>query len=236
MFPGGLQEMNSYIGKSINYPLKAKNERIEGLINVKFTIDQNGNAINPVIVTGIGGGCDEEVIRIINMMPKWSPASLNGKVVSVEYTIPVKFQLQEEQNTKTKNEVIFTAVAEQPKFPGGTDAMYNYIGKNLIYPTEAIESSVEGRVFANFIVDKEGKIRDVNILKGIGHGCDEAAKQVLIHMPTWIAGRQNGKPVNVYVTMPIVFKLTNEKRNNSSQKVRSILEKEKNLDEYSDNQ
>ena len=104
-------------------------------------------------------------------------------------------------------EEIFTIVEEQPMPIGGYTVFYKYIGKNLQYPTEAKENSIEGKVFAKFMVGKNGKLSNVTILKGIGHGCDKEAIKVLENSPKWIAGKQRGKAVKVWMTLPIVFKL-----------------------------
>ena len=106
-------------------------------------------------------------------------------------------------------EAIFTAVEQNPEFPGGMTAMYRFLGNNIKYPNEAQKNKVQGRVFVRFIVEKDGSISNIDILKGIGGGCDEEAKRVVNSMPKWKPGFQNGKPVRVYYNMPIVFKLQN---------------------------
>ncbi|SOE23123.1 TonB family C-terminal domain-containing protein [Spirosomataceae bacterium TFI 002] len=118
---------------------------------------------------------------------------------------------------------IFTAVEEAPEFPGGVKKMYEYIGNRLIYPTEAIQNNTEGRVFVKFVVNHTGEISNLEILKGIGNGCEDEAKRVLKNMPKWKPGKQNGKPVNVYFTMPIVFKLESKTISNAELEHANIL-------------
>lgn len=108
---------------------------------------------------------------------------------------------------KAKEEEIFTTVEQQPEFPGGVGAMYGYIGKNINYPSAAQRANVQGKVFVKFVVERDGSIGDITILKGIGFGCDEEAERVIKSMPKWSPGRQNGRNVRVYFTMPINFKL-----------------------------
>ncbi|UBM60328.1 TonB family protein [Marinilongibacter aquaticus] len=108
---------------------------------------------------------------------------------------------------KPKEEQIFTAVEQQPEFPGGTKAMYEYIGKNIKYPAAAQRANVSGRVFVKFVVEKDGSIGKIDVLKGIGFGCDEEAIRVIKSMPKWNPGRQNGKNVRVYFTMPVFYQL-----------------------------
>lgn len=106
-----------------------------------------------------------------------------------------------------KDEVIFTTVEQNPEFPGGATEMYKYIGERMKYPSTAQRAGVQGKVFVKFVVKSTGEIGDIEVLKGIGFGCDEEAVRVISQMPKWQAGKQNGKPVNVYFTMPIAFRL-----------------------------
>ncbi|WP_207423705.1 energy transducer TonB [Desertivirga brevis] len=93
----------------------------------------------------------------------------------------------------------------QPAFPGGFDAFANYLRKNLRYPVAAQEGNISGRVYVNFIVEKDGSLTDIKIAKGIGFGCDEEAARVIKKSPKWSAGEQNGRKVRVMFTIPIVF-------------------------------
>jgi protein TonB len=104
-------------------------------------------------------------------------------------------------------EEIFTIVEQAPMYKGGNVAMYNYLGKELRYPSVARRMGIEGRVFVQFVVDKDGKITDVLSLKGIGGGCDEEAVRVVSSMPSWNPGKQRGKPVKVRMVLPVFFRL-----------------------------
>ncbi len=105
------------------------------------------------------------------------------------------------------NGEIFTVVENQPEFPGGMEGLGQFIGKNLHYPTAAERAKVQGRVFLNFVVTKDGSITDINLLKGIGYGADEEAMRVVAQMPHWKPGMQNGQAVNVRYNLPINFQL-----------------------------
>jgi periplasmic protein TonB len=98
-------------------------------------------------------------------------------------------------------------VEEMPNFPGGNQELMSFFANNLCYPEIAKRAGVEGKVVLSFIVDKSGKIIDVEILKGIGAGCDEEAMRVINSMPNWNPGKQNGKPVLTKLKIPVVFKL-----------------------------
>nr|WP_299417562.1 energy transducer TonB [uncultured Emticicia sp.] len=101
----------------------------------------------------------------------------------------------------------FITVEVQPSFMGGNSEMYKFLGKNLKYPTAAQRANIQGKVFLSFIVEKDGSITDIETMKGIGFGCDEEAMRVVILMPKWIAGKQNGRNVRVKFTIPVFFKL-----------------------------
>jgi protein TonB len=98
-------------------------------------------------------------------------------------------------------------VEQMPEFPGGADAMMKFLNSNIRYPSIATEMGITGRVILQFVVDKHGKINNVKVLRGIGGGCDEEAIRVVKAMPGWKPGRQNGKEVPVYFTLPVVFQL-----------------------------
>jgi len=106
-------------------------------------------------------------------------------------------------------EKVFTIVEQNPAFPGGQKAMYDFLNKNINYPSQARRMGIDGRVFVQFIIDKDGTITDVKSIKGIGAGCDEEAKRVIQMMPRWNPGKQRGNPVKVKLTIPVFFKLNN---------------------------
>lgn len=106
-----------------------------------------------------------------------------------------------------EEEKIFTVVEEMPGFPGGEEKLFEYLRKNIKYPPVARENGMQGRVFVTFVVDKDGKVKDVKVLRGVGGGCDEEALRVIRSMPDWKAGRQNGRPVSVQYNLPVNFTL-----------------------------
>ena len=102
---------------------------------------------------------------------------------------------------------IFTVVEEQPGYPGGDEARIKYLQDNIKYPDEAKELGVQGKVFVTFVVEVDGSITDVRVLRGIGAGCDEEAIRVVRNMPRWVPGKQRGVPVRVQFNLPIKFTL-----------------------------
>ncbi len=102
---------------------------------------------------------------------------------------------------------IFMVVEESPSFPGGDEARIRFLQQNIKYPQMARESSIQGTVFVTFVVERDGSVTDVRVLRGIGGGCDEEAIRVIKAMPKWQPGKQRGKPVRVQFNMPIKFTL-----------------------------
>ena len=111
------------------------------------------------------------------------------------------------QTGEVNGETIFTVVEKIPEFPGGTQEMFMYLGRNIKYPTAAAKANVSGKVFVNFVVTSEGEIKDVTVLKGIGFGADEEAVRVVSTMPRWTPGMQSGRAVNVRYNLPIAFQI-----------------------------
>jgi len=105
---------------------------------------------------------------------------------------------------------IFTAVEQNPEFPGGLDAFYKYLGKTIRYPAVARENNTQGRVVVSFVCERDGSLTDIKVARGIGDGCDEEAIRVIKASPHWKPGIQNGRPVRVMYSVPINFTLASE--------------------------
>ena len=112
-----------------------------------------------------------------------------------------------DSKTETKKEQVYSIVETMPSFPGGQTALVAYLQENLKYPQSARDNGIQGRVYINFVVEKDGSISNVKVNRGIGGGCDEEAVRVVKAMPKWIPGVQKDQTVRVSYMMPIVFKL-----------------------------
>ena len=93
-FPGGMEAMYKYLAENIKYPEQAKAEKIQGRVAVTFVIEKDGSVTNAKVLRGIGGGCDEEALRVVEAMPKWTPGRMSDEPVRVNYVLPVNFKLQ----------------------------------------------------------------------------------------------------------------------------------------------
>jgi len=111
-----------------------------------------------------------------------------------------------------KDTLVFVVVEESPEFQGGDQARIEYLIKNINYPKKARKAGIQGTVYITFIIEKDGKVSNVRILRGIGGGCDEESLRVVKNMPKWKPGRQRGKNVRVQYNMPLKFTLKDDNK------------------------
>ena len=126
-------------------------------------------------------------------------------IVSNEIDIDVVVDIEEE--TEPIVETIFDVVEEMPEYIGGIEKLYEYLGDNINYPEQAKDFSIQGKVFVQFVVWKDGTIKDVKVVKGPHRLLNEEALRVITKMPSWKPGKQRGKNVNARFTLPIKFKI-----------------------------
>lgn len=112
-------------------------------------------------------------------------------------------EVEEEEDTQT----IFTVVEESAMFPGGQEELMKYISENLRYPQQAREADTQGLVFVTFVVEKDGSLTDIRILRDIGNGCGEEAVRIVKTMPKWIPAKKRGKEVRMQYNLPVKFTL-----------------------------
>lgn len=110
-------------------------------------------------------------------------------------------------STVQAQEIVKSTVDEMPVPPGGITGLTNYMIQNLTYPSTAKEANVQGMVVVSFIVTAEGKVENVEVLRGIGSGCDEEAVRVISNSGIWTPGKNGGNAVAVKMTLPVQFKL-----------------------------
>ena len=94
MFPGGPSAMNKFLSKNIEYPTMARESGIQGTVYLSFVVEIDGSITDVKAVRGIEGGCNEEAVRVVKKMPKWTPGEQRGRAVRVQFSIPIKFILQ----------------------------------------------------------------------------------------------------------------------------------------------
>jgi periplasmic protein TonB len=110
-------------------------------------------------------------------------------------------------NANEQNEQIFKVVQEMPEYTGGENARMKFLANNIKYPELARKEAVSGKVYVGFVVEKDGSISNVKVIRGVGSGCDEESIRVIKAMPKWKPGKQKGKTVRVQFYLPIIFNL-----------------------------
>ncbi len=237
-FPGGKSEMMRFLARNLKYPVIASEKGAEGTALVRFTVTKTGQIDNVNVIDDVDPSLKSEAVRSIMKMPVWDPGKKNGKAVDVVCTIPFKFIINKSGNQQTTgdtrslpgdfDEVMvvgygssktlseptagedrpFINVEVMPEFPGGQKEMMKFINNNLKYPPEAKAQGIQGTVVIQFVVTKAGKLENFKVMRGIKPLLDEEALRVLKVMPDWIPGKQGGKAVAVYFTLPFRFVLS----------------------------
>lgn len=206
-FPGGETALMKFIVDNIKYPEAARNKGIQGRVMLKFVVTANGNIDQVEVVRGVDPLLDQEAIRVIKMMPLWTPGRQGGKAVNVWYTIPVTFALNGASSGMPRyivagNDTVFTFLKEMPQFPGGNIALGEFKKSKIQYPPQAKNAGFGGTVIIGFIVGKDGALSDFSIISGVSPSIDAEALRVAKQMPPWLPGKENGRPVKVkYSTM-----------------------------------
>ena len=197
----------------------ALKDGIEGRVSCSFVVGKDGAISEAEVIRGVSPALDEEALRVINSMPVWSPGKQRGEAVNVKYTVPVTFRLsggdKKASSRVGQNQVkgtdtsgrVFTVVQQMPEFPGGQASLLKFLATRIKYPTIAQENGIQGRVSCSFVVDTDGSLKDIKVLRGIDPSLDKEAVRVIGEMPKWKPGVQNNMVVAVKYTVPVTFHL-----------------------------
>jgi len=133
--------------------------------------------------------------------------NVEGNDETAGEVLKAKEVIAEPEPPKVEESKVFDVVEEMPQFPGGPSALFEYLSKNIKYPVVAEENGVQGRVIVTFVVERDGSITDVKVVKSVDPSLDKEATRVVKSMPHWIPGKQNGSAVRVKYTVPVTFRL-----------------------------
>ena len=126
----------------------------------------------------------------------------NGEVLKAKEVIATEPVKPKEEENK-----VFDVVEQMPSFPGGNSALMQFLSKNIKYPVVAEENGIQGRVVCTFVVERDGRVTDVRVVKSVDPSLDKEAVRVVSSMLAWIPGKQNGSAVRVKYTLPVAFRL-----------------------------
>uniref|UniRef100_UPI003FED3E58 energy transducer TonB n=1 Tax=Prevotella sp. TaxID=59823 RepID=UPI003FED3E58 len=121
--------------------------------------------------------------------------------------LKAKDEIKAPEPPKHEENKIFTVVEQMPMYPGGDAALMQYLSSNIHYPAVAAENGVQGRVVVGFVVERDGSITDVNVMRSVDPSLDREAVRVVKNMPRWTPGKQNGSAVRVKYQVPVTFRL-----------------------------
>lgn len=133
--------------------------------------------------------------------------NVEGNDETAGEVLKAKEVIAEPEPPKVEETKVFDVVEQMPSFPGGQGALMSWLGSNIKYPVVAEENGVQGRVVCTFVVERDGSITDVKVVRGVDPSLDKEAVRVLKAMPKWIPGKQNGSAVRVKYTVPVTFRL-----------------------------
>ena len=133
--------------------------------------------------------------------------NVEGNDETAGEVLKAKEVIAEPEPPKVEETKVFDVVEQMPSFPGGQGALMQWLASNIKYPVVAEENGVQGRVVCTFVVERDGSITDVKVVRGVDPSLDKEAVRVLKAMPKWIPGKQNGSAVRVKYTVPVTFRL-----------------------------
>jgi TonB family protein len=192
-FLHGQQGLNDYFGRS--FSLVTEKYSADTVV-VSLIVREDGSVMQPTIERGTSVA-PANLLELCSKMPKWKPAYEGGKPVTREASFVLRMSGK-----------VFDVVEQMPSFPGGQQALFQYLSESIHYPEVCEENGVQGRVICTFIVEPNGQITDVRVVKSVDPFLDAEAKRVIKSMPRWLPGRQKDKPVRVKYTVPVTFRLT----------------------------
>jgi TonB family protein len=217
------------IQDNLVYPAEAKANGVEGVVVVQFVVETNGKIDDIRVVRGPGSGTGEEAERIVreHFSDGWLPGKQRGKKVRVQFNLPVKFRLDDQEEAEEQPDLepvygeVFKVVQEMPRYFSGSceelpkhqrkdcanEAMLARIYDHMRYPEEALQQGKQDVAVVQFIVSPDGKITSIKVVRDPGFGMGaEAERLVREHLSTkWVPGKQGGRPVPVQFNLPVKF-------------------------------
>lgn len=239
-FPGGEKALMTYIrnGRLNVDPGSYRENYIPGNMLVSFVVNEKGRIDDITFTPHFENPASEEeaqwlekdnrirklmITDLLKTMPAWKPGMKDGKAIPVGYQLAFLFakpetpdnyhvqQQPEDHPAQQQEEQVFISVEHMPR--PSVDIM-KYLAENIRYPEEAKKNGIQGRVILKFVVDTEGNVNNVVLQRDIGGGCGEEAMRVARNMPKWTPGMQGGKPVSVYYTLPVSFRMQDTDKDN----------------------
>lgn len=228
-FPGGKRAYHDFLTKNLKWPDK---ETVQGIVVIGFYVERDGRLTNIRVVRSLSPVFDREALRVMSLSPRWTPAMENKRFIKSAYTAPISFELKETiqpepiANTQSPaqhitdisieapisaQEVpdaaadkIFATAAKDPEFPGGSEKFEDYIRESL--RKEKLDAKDFGRVIVSFIVERDGSLTSVKVVKGGTENGNAVAIKLIKSSPKWLPGIVMNRPVRVAYAVPVNLK------------------------------
>jgi protein TonB len=214
--PGGLEGFQKYLSDNLVYPTSSIRNKTQGTVVVSFIVEKNGSVSNVEVKSGLDQACNNESVRVISKSPKWKPARHDGQVVRQRLTVPIQFKMPGSAADTAKTSTADSTQSgdlkrvdpEQPARPeNGQEAFFKYLQENQKYPAKARKNQVQGKVMVEFIVEKDGTLTNLKVIKRLGNGLDEEALRLINKGPKWLPAEYKGEPIRQKMILPVIFQL-----------------------------
>ena len=208
MFPGGDLALQQYLQKNFTYPEEAIKQEMQGLGVYSFVVNKDGSLSDLSVLKPVGEALDQESLRLLKAMPLWVPGKINGRIVRVKFTLPLRFTVADKQislrnaPTVTKG---YATVTRNPQFPGGQPALEKFLADNLKYSKTLRKKGIEGVVVVKVQVTESGALQNPTIQNSLDPALDAEAIRLVNAMPAWEPARFGERNVAVPFYIPIRF-------------------------------
>ena len=218
---GGAIELKRFFDYHLVYPQIALKSKTEGFVELKFVITKEGKIRNVDIIASLSPETNAEALRLISLL-EWNPALQGTREVDAFHTLKVPFSISKYKKCLKKRAgmeslsavpidtsmAIYIKYNEAPHYIYGKDSLANFIASEIEYPNNARIQSIQGTVTLSFVVETNGFISNLNVIKSLGGGCDIEACRV-VGQTKWKPAVNDGKLVRSRITYPVQFKLQN---------------------------
>lgn len=211
---GGMHAFQEYISNNLTYPTLSLRNKTQGTVEVTFIVEKSGAVSNVEIAKGLDDACNKEALRVVKNSPRWEPARHQGQTVRQKVNLPLVFNIPGQLAPPPPTAYPQESGPPKPISPeqsarpeGGQDAFFAYLQKNQKYPAKARKNQVQGKVMVEFVVEKDGSLSNLKVIKRLGNGLDEEAIRLIENGPKWLPAKFNGEPIRQKMVLPVIFQL-----------------------------
>ncbi|HUH52248.1 MAG TPA: energy transducer TonB [Flavobacterium sp.] len=221
---GGLDGFRKYVAQNYVVPDIVKTD-LNGLVIVSLVVEPDGQLSTIQVLRDLGFGTGEEAVRVINTSEQWTPGFIKDKPVRVKLTLPIPIKVVAQtplENSTASQDTIYTKTETMPQYEdGGIDGFRKFVAMNYNVPNN-IPRAIRGSIIVHFVVERDGTLSSIKVLRDLGYGTGEEAARVIAKSKKWRPGFLNNKAVRVSYTFPIILNLTSPTMDTSNQSSNNI--------------